>query len=185
MRHLFSERGQSLVEFVLTAPLLFLIFFALIQGAALCWTCLGVQRAAMAAVRHASRVEAKAQVWDSPRLQALVALGPLVAMNKACLVSGLLTKVETTESDDHRLIATVRYPMPIWVPLAGPWLGERLGLPSGVFNSETKRVLQTAFQLMGKSPPDFDMSFIHLPYYRWITFQAEAPLEPPAMVDDK
>jgi hypothetical protein len=139
----------------------------------------------MAAVRHASRVETKAQVWDSPRLQALVALGPLVAMNKACLVSGLLTKVETSESDDHRLIATVRYPMPIWVPLAGPWLGERLMLPTGLINPETKRVLQMAFQLIGKNPPDFDASFNHLPYYRWITFQAEAPLEPPTMANDR
>jgi hypothetical protein len=139
----------------------------------------------MAAVRHASRVEKKEQLWDSPRLQALIALAPLVSLNKACLVSGILTKVETTESDDHRLIATVRFPMPIWVPLAGPWFGERIVLPGGAINPETKRVIQMAFKLIGKSPPDLEASLNHLPYYRWITFQAEAPIEPPAMANDR
>lgn len=184
MRTLPNERGQSLVEFVLTAPLLFLLFFAIIQGTALCWTCLTVQRAAMAAARHASRVETTAQAWDSPRFQALVALAPLVALNKAYLVSGLMTKVETTESEG-RLIATVRFPMPIWVPLAGPWLGERIALPTSSIDPETKGMIQTVFKLAGKNPPDFDSNLDHLPYYRWIVFQAESRLEPPAMSNNR
>lgn len=184
LRPAHPDSGQSLVEFVLTAPLLFLLFFAILQGTALCWTCLSVQRAAMAAARHASRVEGTSKAWDSPRLQALVALAPLVALNKAYLVSGLLTKVETVESDGH-LIATVRFPMPIWMPLAGPWLGERILLSDNGIDPETRKVLQIVFQLTGKKPPDFDSVLDRLPYYRWISFQAEARLEPPPLSDDR
>jgi hypothetical protein len=184
LRHPRLESGQSLVEFVLTAPLLFFLFFALIQGTALLWTCFSVQRAAMAAARHAARVEAKPKPWDSPKLQALVALAPLLALNKACLASGFLTKVETAQVEDH-LVATVRFPMPIWVPLVGPWLGQHLGLPEEAPDPETKRMVQTAFQLAGKKVPNLDAVFNHLPYYRWIEFQAEAAMEPPAMSNDR
>lgn len=171
-----------MVEFVLTAPLLFLIFFALIQGAALGWTALTVQRAADAVARHASRAGADPKSWDSPRLQALVALAPLVGLNKAYLVSGAFTQVEVQEDGD-KTIATLRFPMPLWVPLAGPWLGERLVPPLNGWGNTTRDLFSSAFRLLGRTPPDLDAPLGALPYYRWITFRSEEAMEPSPLPD--
>ena len=46
-----DERGTSAVEFALTAPLFFMILIALIEGALLLWTQVGLQHGAEMAAR--------------------------------------------------------------------------------------------------------------------------------------
>jgi len=49
-----DSRGASAVEFALTAPVFFLLLFAMIEGGLLVWTQIGLQHGAEAAARCAS-----------------------------------------------------------------------------------------------------------------------------------
>jgi len=178
------SKGQSTVEFVLVAPLLFLFFFTLVQGAILAWTCLSVQRAAQAVVRHAVRVEREPQGWDSPRLQALVALAPLCRLHKAYLVSSLLAEIHL-KHEGNDMVATVRFPMPLWIPLAAPLLGEKLVIPTGGFGPESTKLVQKVSQILGTRFPDLPSSSAHLPFFCWVTFQAIGPMEPPPLKESQ
>jgi len=167
-------RGQAAVEFVLLAPLLFLLFFALIQATYFAFACFAVQRAALAAARHASRSDGTGGWWDQPRAQVDLSLAPLLSLNwKAQTASILATKVGQVASPIG-VTVKVRYPMPIWVPLAGRWFGKPLVPVLDLKNNEAARILRLACQFLGRSAPDLSFDGIRLPYYRMLEFEATA-----------
>ncbi len=121
--------GQSAVEFLLIAPLLFLIFFLILQVTTLGLSCLAVQRAAMAVAREASL---SGDAVEEPHAgiraiaQKLIALGPLTRLNgNATWLCAAFSSCEVVH-DRTMVTATVRYPMPLVMPLAGKVLGESL-----------------------------------------------------------
>lgn len=169
--------GQSAVEFVLTAPLLFLLLFGLIQAAYGALVCFAVQRSALAAARHAARFDGTGGAFGSPRFQAYAALVPLASLHRSNLLAACLTQVDI-QNNGFRVTAIVRYPMPLWVPMAGRLLGQSLIPPLDLQEYASVRWLRQAFRLAGKTPPDFSWEGVRLPFFRIIAFRAVAFREP-------
>src|SRR6185369_5655278 len=82
-----KPKGQSAVEFLLAAPLLFLLFFLIIQSAYLGLTALALQRAAMAGAREIGLTGVLND--QNIRLKIAVSLAPLAYLNQAAFI-GLL-----------------------------------------------------------------------------------------------
>ena len=178
MRASLDNRGQSAAEFALTAPLILLLFFCLIQAAYCTLTCLVVQRSALVAARHAARQDGTGGPAASPLLEATIALLPLADLHRSNLVALVLTRVDINRRGPE-VEAVVRYPMPLCVPLAGRWFGERLNPPMDLSDSSVGKILKQAFRLSGRTTPDFSFNVAHPTYFRIITFRASAPLEAP------
>ena len=163
-----NSKGQSAVEFILIAPLLFFIFFAIIQLVYMAYACFAVQRAALAAAQETSLTG----TWDGAdiQLKAACALSPLASLSKTSMACVSQVQCSRSFSLDHqRVIAEVLYPMAIWVPMVGSVFGKPLLVTTG----GTDEALGKAFELLGKPKPDLSLSGVHLPYVIWITFRAE------------
>jgi hypothetical protein len=166
----FQPQGQSVTEFTLVAPVLFLIIFCVIQLAYLAYVQLAVQRASLAIAREASCSNNPAS-YD-PSFQLGYCLSTLGSLNKAALATVLATKCSIS-TDGTRVHVLISYPMPIWVPLAGNIFGQKLSLDSpGVMPMESS--LQNAFKILGKPVPNFSFGNFNVPYIRYITYSADA-----------
>lgn len=165
----FKEKGQSTVEFVLIAPLLFFIFFGIIQIAYLGYASLAVQRATLSIAKSAARSQLP-ELYD-PHFQLFYSLIPLETLNKSILATVLSTEC-SIQSNGTKVHVEVRYPMPIWVPLVGRFIGEPLST-SSFTNTTGLDLVQKIFQIIGKSPPDLSLLRFKPPYVRWITFSAD------------
>lgn len=163
-------RGQAAAEFLLVAPLLFLIFFGIVQLAYFAYGSLAVQRAAYAAARGAA-CSADPSAYD-PRLQLAYCLAPLAQLNRRALLSVLATRCEV-QADGFRVRARLDYPMPIWIPGLGRIFGQKLSLiPADA--APLWSSLRSLFQWTGKPLPDFPGDPADLPYVRVISFSADA-----------
>jgi len=163
-----NQKGQSALEWALIAPLLFLIFFGIIQIAYLGYASLAVQRATLSIAKSAAR----SQIFYDPHFQLFYSLAPLEALNKSTLATVLSTQcsIETIGPNVH---VEVRYPMPIWVPLIGRFIGEPLS-PSLFTNIPGLDLVGKIFQFLGKTPPDLSFLGFRPPYVYWLTFTADA-----------
>lgn len=165
-----DAKGQTAVEFVLVVPLLFLIFFAIIQLSYMAYASLAVQRAALAVARNASLGGT-----DKPeafKTQLAVSLLPIANLNRKTLLTVLASDCRVAPSaDNRRMTALVRYPMPIWVPLVGSIFGRTL-IPGVNYNgTPAGEAIQALFRISGKVPPDLSFKGAHLPVV-WINYQA-------------
>lgn len=159
-------KGQSAVEFVLVVPLIFFIFFGIIQIAYMAYASLAVQRATLSIAKSSAR----SQIYD-PHFQLFYSLVPLEALNKSTLATVLSTQC-TIQSDGSKIHVEVKYPMPIWVPLVGRWMGEPL--PSSQFTGILGLdMVEKIFLFCGKTPPDLSFLGFTPPYVHWVTFTAD------------
>lgn len=167
-----GNKGQSAVEFLLIAPWLFLLFFAIMQTAYIAFVSLALQRAALAVAHEASLTGSR----DPKDLQdqVLLSLAPLPSLHRATLMGILACECSVRTSADGRSVtARIHYPMPLWVPLAGPLFGERLSaaLLSRDRSGPTPQ-LRRFLILLGLSLPELTGSASRLPYIHWMDFTA-------------
>ena len=167
--HSLKAKGQSLVEFCLIAPLLFFIFFAIIQLAYMSYVSLAVQRAALAVAREASLAGTDQSTFF--KTKAVLSLMPIANLSQRTLLTILASRCSVRiSSDQKQVIAQVRYPMPIWVPLVRDIFGETL-VPSADYNNDPAgQSVKTLFQILGRDPPDLSFSGVHLPVV-WFKYQ--------------
>ncbi len=168
-----KSQGQSLAEFALIAPLLFLFFFALIQLTYGVFASFAVQRAANAIAREAAASEDPKTY--NPYFQLAYCLAPLGQINSTTLATVLATHCDITQDEETGDYIQVRvsYPMPLWVPLAGKLLGQPLQVASAL-RSPMETSLESAFEALGKPKPDFSFKQFSFPYVLNLFFTAQA-----------
>lgn len=172
MPHL-NQKGQSAVEFALLSPLLFVIFFGIIQLAYSVYVAFAVQRAAYAIAREAAA--STDPISFNPYFQLVYCLAPLGQLNSSTLATALATKCDISVEDETVKVRLL-YPMPIWVPMIDKLFGEKLQLnPSNLGAADSS--LKSAFQIIGKTPPELSLQGLTLPYVRFMAFSATTPEE--------
>lgn len=164
-----KPKGQSAVEFCLIAPFLFFIFFAIIQLAYMSYVSFAVQRAALAVARDASL--GGIDQTTAFKTKAALSLMPISNLSRKTLLTVLASQCSVAVSSDQKqIIAKVRYPMPIWVPLVGKVFGQTL-IPSVNYNNNPAGdAIRNLFLILGKTPPDLSFQGVHLPVV-WVTYQ--------------
>jgi hypothetical protein len=165
----FNEKGQSSTEFILIAPLLFLIFFCVIQMAYIAYVSFAVQRAALAIARKASLSGDANQ--SAFKAQLAISLLPIANLNQKTLLTILEARCQTFLSQDQKQrVARVSYPMPIWVPFIRNVFSEELVPSSNYNNSPEGQAIKSVFLLLHKPEPNLSFEGVHLPV-RWITYE--------------
>jgi hypothetical protein len=165
-----GQRGQSTVEFVLLAPLLFFIFFAILQLFYIGYVSLAVQRAALSIAQETALTTERSDNIVHAKL--IYSLLPISKLNRTTLACAMASQCQIkTQSEKVRV--QVRYPMPIWIPLVGRVFGESI-IPSANYNNTPYgQAIRRIFQLLGKNPPDLSFTGLKFPHARWISFEAE------------
>ena len=161
--------GQSAVEFILIVPVLFLIFFGIIQLFYLAFASFAVQRAAYSIAQQAA-ASVSPSSFD-PRLQIVEALLPLEQINSSTLINTLSTQC-TINSDGKNVHVNITYPMPLWVPLVRNIVGQNLNnqlTPATVIPQSLTNALQTA----GLSIPNLNPNQTPTKVI-WFNFEAQA-----------
>lgn len=157
------------MEFVLIAPLLFFVFFAIIQLVYMSYVSFAVQRAALAVARDASL--GGMDQTAAFRTKAVLSLMPIANLSRKTLLTVLASQCSVAVSADQKQItAKVRYPMPIWVPLASNVFGQTLVPPVDYNQDRAGQAVRDLFLILGKKPPDLSFEGVHLPVV-WITYQ--------------
>jgi Flp pilus assembly protein TadG len=165
-----NPRGQSATEFVLIAPLLFLIFFSVIQFAYMAYVSLAVQRSALAIARKAS-LQTPEDNSNAFKSQLALSLLPIANLNSKTLLTILETHYDISYSPDRQKVtATVHYPMPIWVPMVRTIFGDTLVPSTNYQNTPEGLAIRTAFSLFNIPQPDLSFEGVRLPVH-WVTFQ--------------
>jgi hypothetical protein len=164
----------------LTAPVLFLFFFGIIQLAYTAYVSFAVQRAAYSIAREASS-SGSPENYD-PYFQLFYCLYPIGQLHHATLGTLLATTCSIT-SDDDGVHVRIVYPMPIWVPMVGKIFGEKLQLSASDLGPLTND-LQQVSQILGKPLPDLSFTGAALPYVHLMTFTADGFDENTAVSQD-
>jgi hypothetical protein len=169
----FRSQGQSLAEFTLIAPLLFLFFFALIQLTYGAFASFAVQRAANAIAREAAASEDPKAY--NPYFQLAYCLAPLGQINSTTLATVLATHCDISIDEETGDYVQVRvyYPMPLWVPMAGRLLGQPFQVASAL-RSPMENALEIAFEALGKPKPDLSFKQFSFPHVLNLSFTAQA-----------
>ena len=162
--------GQSAVEFLLIAPLLFTILFAIIQVAYIAYASLAVQRAALSIAKDVARTDGILP-YD-PEFQLLYSLAPLGSLNSQTLATIDATQC-TIQTNENKIHVEVRYPMPIWIPLVRNFMGEKLS-SSYLHDKSVSDMMNLVFKIIDKTPPSLPLSNDAQPVVHWITFSADA-----------
>ncbi len=165
-----KAKGQSAVEFLLVAPLLFLIFFTVAQLSYTAYASFAVQRAALAVARMASL----GGIGNSTvfKTQLAISLLPISNLNQKALLTILASDCKVNESTNKQKInVQVRYPMPIWIPLVGKVFGETLISSVNYNNSPAGQAIKDIFSMLRMPVPDLSFNGVRLPVY-WIHFEA-------------
>jgi hypothetical protein len=166
-----SPRGQSLAEFALVAPLLFIFFFALIQVTYGAFAAFSIQRAAFAIAREAAASDDPRTY--NPYFQLAYCLAPLGQLSSTTMATVLATCCEITIDDAGYVHAKVSYPMPIWVPLIGKIFGRPFQVSSAL-RSPMEETLEKVFETLGKPKPDLSFKQFAFPNVQTLSFSAEA-----------
>jgi hypothetical protein len=116
-----NATGQSAVEFVFIAPVLFLIFFGVLQLFYSAFVSFAIQRAAFSIAQEAATSMSFSNF--DPRFQIVYALFPLEKINSATLNYALATQCNIKQVK-KTIQVNVLYPMPIWVPVMGNLIGQ-------------------------------------------------------------
>jgi hypothetical protein len=161
--------GQSTVEFVLIAPILFFIFFGIIQFFYTAYVSFAVQRAAFSIAQQAAA--SLDTVSFSPQFQIIEALLPLEQLNPSTLAYALATQC-TINTEGTTVDVKVSYPMPIWVPLIRNVIGQNFDNQAGS-SSLIPPALINLLQTVGLSIPNFTSSQNSTKVF-WISFEAHA-----------
>ncbi len=153
---------------MLIAPILFLLFFGIIQLFYCAFVSFSVQKATHAIAQQAAA--SAAPTLFEPHFQIITALSPLEKLNSSTLLYALSSKCDIQEKN-NRVFTTVSYPMPIWVPLIGKVIGQPFdNSKSSILSITTDltNLLSTlGLALPGLPVPSNSINVI------WITFQAD------------
>lgn len=170
-----TAKGQSAVEFLLVGPVLFLIFFSILQLAYLGLSAMAVQRAANAIAREASfSAGDEDQAQDRLRglLQRTLALTPLSALDRErSWVCAACAQVGITR-DRTSVTVTVRYPMPIWVPGVQHIFGQSLIPPGTSRIPEDGGIVSKILSLFSVPVAPVSAGTPRRLSVRWLTFSA-------------
>jgi Flp pilus assembly protein TadG len=169
MHLLQKQTGQSTVEFLLVVPVLFFIFFGIIQFFYIAYVSFAVQRATYSIAQQAAASPDPASF--SPQFQIIEALLPIAQLNPSTITSALATNC-AINTDGTTVDVKVSYPMPIWVPLMKNLIGQNLNnqpTPSNLIPPLLINVLQT----VGLSLPNLSIDQ-NLTRVLWFTFEAHA-----------
>jgi len=170
-----SHRGQSAVEFLLTAPLLFFLFYAMLQLAYLGLTVFGVQRAALAIARESSQSSVSG-IESTPGFRILavkvLSLAPLTALNRRFTWAALLSSDCDIRFDSLNVTVTVHYPLPLWVPGMGGIFGKPLTLSKTPQTIQRLAEIRRIAELLGLKTPALSFPEGPLPSIRWISCSA-------------
>lgn len=169
MKKKIRTRGQSLVEFTLIAPVLFLFFFGVIQFFYIAYISFSVQRATYSIAQQAAASTSPSSF--SPQFQIIEALLPMEQLNPSTIAYALATDCNI-DTNGTTVDVKVSYPMPIWVPLIGNLIGQNFNnqsAPSNLIPSSLITVLQT----VGLSLPNSNINQ-NPTQVLWITFEAHA-----------
>jgi hypothetical protein len=162
---------------VLIAPILFLLFFAILQLFLLGVTCLALQRSAIAIARETSIADgivSRSGMSLRHHIQKTSALLPLVQLDRGrgwhCMAA---SRVDIIHSD-RTVTATIHYPMPIRLPGLGRWFGTQLTSTFPLSSEPLPSILEKTLRslgipLQGRSLPV--PSHFHV---RWMSFTATA-----------
>jgi len=162
--------GQSAVEFVLIAPILFLFIFGILQLTYMAYVSFAIQKAALAIARTASLGSNNDKA--SFKTQLAISLLPEVNLSQKTLLTILASECEiTTSSDKQRVTAQVHYPMPIWVPLAKNMFGSPLIASVNYNNTSEGKTIKNMFQIFGVKMPDLSFKGVQLAVV-WMTYEA-------------
>jgi Flp pilus assembly protein TadG len=165
------QRGQSLAEFALIAPLLFIFFFALIQITYTAYAAFAVQRAAFA-IAHEAAASDDPKSYD-PYFQLAYCLAPLGQINSTTMATVLATHCEINVDDPDYVHVQISYPMPIWIPLVGKIFGQPFQVTSAL-RSPMENTLERVFEALGKPKPDLSFKQLSFPNVLIYSFSAEA-----------
>lgn len=169
MKKKLKTRGQSLVEFILIVPVLFLIFFGIIQFFYIAYISFSVQRATYSIAQQAAASPDPSSF--GPQFQIIEALLPIEQLNPSIIACALATNF-TISTNGTTVDVKVSYPMPIWVPLLGNLIGQNLNNQTTTSNL-IPPTLANILQVVGLSLPNFNISQ-NLTKVLWITFEAQA-----------
>jgi len=162
-----KELGQSAVEFVLITPILFLIFFGIIQLFYCGFVSLAIQKATNAIAQQAS---ASGDAADfEPHFQIITALFPIEKLNASTLIYAISCKCDIQEQN-HIIKAVVSYPMPIWMPIIGNVFGQPLNNTAGSLLGLSNDLL-SFLGTIGLKLPSFNLPQ-NTPNVIWFTFEA-------------
>jgi Flp pilus assembly protein TadG len=169
MKKTSEAKGQSLVEFSLIAPILFLIFFGILQFFYISYVSLAVQRATYSIAQEAAASPNPSSFL--PQFQIIEALLPIEQLNPSTLTYSLATK-SSINTDGTTVHVTVSYPMPIWVPLVRNLIGQNF-YNSSTSSSLIPSSLTNVLQVLGLSLPTLTASQ-NPTKVLWVIFEAKA-----------
>ena len=169
MHLLQKQTGQSTVEFLLIAPVLFFIFFGIIQFFYTAFVSFAIQRATYSIAQQAAASSSPSSF--SPQFQIIEALLPIEQLNPSALAYSFATQC-TIDTDGTNVHVKVSYPMPLWVPLINNLIGQNLNNLSATSNFIPPS-LTNVLQAVGLSLPNFNINQ-NLTKVFWITFEAQA-----------
>jgi hypothetical protein len=165
-----KTKGQAMVEFVSLAPLVFLIFFGIIQLSYMAFIAFAVQQTAFSIAKNAAASN-NPESYD-PTFQLVYSLTPIGKLNQNTLITILATQCRI-QTDGKKVHVVVQYPMPIWIPVIQNIFGEKLSIsPNTILPDQS--LLNQVFAVVGVSPPDLSPQNLNLPYVRWMSFSADA-----------
>jgi len=163
-----KSKGQSAVEFVLIAPVLFILFFGIIQLFYMAYVSLAVQRATHAIAQQAAASDDPNSFL--PQFQMIEALLPLEQLNSTTLSCALSSKYDI-HSDGSTIFVKVSYPMPLWVPIIKNLLGQNLDSSSATLGL-VPPTLTTVLQAVGLGIPV--LNTLTPTKVIWVNFEAKA-----------
>jgi hypothetical protein len=160
--------GQSTVEFLLIAPVLFFIFFCIIQFFYIAFISFAVQRATYSIAQQAAASPNPSSF--SPQFQIIEALIPIEQLNPSTLAYTLEAQC-TVNTDGTNVHVSLSYPMPLWIPLINNLIGQTLNNQSAMSNF-IPLALVNVLQAAGLSLPNLNTNQ-NLTKVLWITFEAQ------------
>jgi hypothetical protein len=165
-----NAKGQSLVEFTLIAPLVFFIFFAIIQLIYMAYVFFAVQNAAFSIVRKAAASVDPNQY--NPAFDLVYALAPLEKINPVLVETALATQCQIQTQADQVQIS-LHYPMIIWIPLFQRLFGQKLSSPVLSQNLDPN-ILENVFGALKIPVPALESRPPQAPYVHWFVVTATA-----------
>ncbi len=154
---------------MLIAPILFFIFFGVIQFFYTSFISFAIQRATYSIAQQAAASPSPSSFL--PQFQIIEALLPIEKLNPSILAYTLATQY-TIDTDGTNVHVKVSYPMPLWVPLIRNLIGQTLSNQSNTSNFMPPS-LANVLQAAGLSLPNFNTNQ-NLTKVIWITFEAQA-----------
>jgi hypothetical protein len=162
--------GQAMVEFVLIGPVVFFIFFGIIQLFYMAFVFLAVQKTAITICQNAAASENPPQY--NPDFDLIYTLAPLEKISPTLAETFLATNCQIESSNDEVRV-TLHYPMIIWIPMFKQLFGQKF-VPAALPQNADTALLNQVFSFAQSSVPAFQAVEKDIPYVHWFDIKASA-----------